>query len=88
MITCDKLKIFQDYNGDGDMWLKTASPWQRNKMDADDWTIIEQLFGDLKLVNKGMAAVSYVESIEAKIRENCADEKTIAKLRELSREMK
>jgi len=87
MITYNKLKIFEKYKGDGDMWLKTSWFWQRNKMEADDWTIIGQLIDDLKLVNNGLAAASYAESIENRIEENCADEKAITKLKELSREM-
>ena len=57
-------------------------------MDGDDWTLIGRFIDDLKLVNNGLAAASYADSIEARIRENCTDERTIDKLKELSRVMK
>lgn len=87
MITYDKLKIFQECNGDGDYWVRTSRSSQNNQFSYKDWSLIEQLISDLKLINKGLAAASYVESIEKSIKGNCSDESTITKLKELSMEM-
>ncbi|RYY68498.1 MAG: hypothetical protein EOO13_12165 [Chitinophagaceae bacterium] len=87
MITIKKLKIFRKNNGDGDMWLKTTWPWQRNTMTADDWTTIGELIDDFKLIDRGLASDSYKEGVLEKINANCEDEKTIEELRKLAREM-
>jgi hypothetical protein len=78
MLTYKKLKIFKKYDGDGDHWLLSSWWWERDKMTGEDWALIGQLISDLKLLNNGLAAPSYTESVEARIRENCEDEKTIA----------
>lgn len=87
MITIKKLKIFKKNNGDGDMWLKTTWPWQRNTMTADDWTLIGELIDDIKLVERGLASESYKEGVLEKVNANCEDEETVKALETLSKEM-
>ena len=87
MITYKKLKLYKKYDGDGDAWVSRSWWWERNKMSADEWALIGQLISELKLINNGLAAASFAETVETKIRENCDDGETIAKLKELSKTM-
>lgn len=87
MITYKKLNLYKKYDGDGDAWVSRSWWWERNKMTAEEWALITQLISELKLVNNGLAAATFAESIETKIKENCADDETITKLKELSKVM-
>ena len=88
MLTYKKLKLYKKYDGDGDAWVRRSWWWERNKMSADEWALIGQLISELKLINNGLAAASFAEAVETKISENCDDNETIVKLKELSRVMK
>ena len=87
MITTKKLSFYRKYEGDGDWFLRSAWPWQRNKISPGEWKMMEELIQDIKLMDRGLASDSYKESLLEKIKANCEDEKTIAELRRLAKEM-
>lgn len=87
MITEKKLALYRKYKGNADMFQMAALPWQRNKIQQEDWTLISQLIQDLKLVNNGLAAESYKEAVLDRMKANCEDEKTIEALRKLAKDM-
>ncbi|TMI64498.1 MAG: hypothetical protein E6H07_00855 [Bacteroidetes bacterium] len=85
MITKEKIRIFKKYDGDGDAWLRGAWPWNRRKMNGEDWGLIAQLIQDIKLVEKGLASESYANNLENTLKENCKDAETINELRRVSK---
>src|SRR5688572_23683760 len=81
MITTKKISLYKKYEGEGDRFLRSAWPWQRNSISPDEWQMIEQSIQDIKLMDRGLASDSYKEALLEKIKANCENEKTIAELR-------
>lgn len=67
------------------MWLRSSWPWERNKMSHQDWAIIGEFISDLKLVEQGLAAPAYAESITKRAEENCENTEVVEELRRMSR---
>jgi hypothetical protein len=84
MITEDKLKIFERYDGDSDSWARNGSEKEKVVMTDDDWYIIESLIQDLFLVKNGLASLQFKDALNIKLKEKCDVEKTINQLKYLA----
>jgi hypothetical protein len=71
MITTEKVKIFNSYGGDIDGLARVGREYDKNLFDNDDWPLIDNLFQDIELINKGLAAQTYIDKTIAKLKENC-----------------
>ena len=73
MITKEKIRIYNRYNGDGDMWLRSAKKSEKiiNNL---EWHLIENLINDVGLIEKGLTSQSYSEEIKKRLEENCDEE--------------
>lgn len=56
MITIDKLKVYQKYGGDIDMWSRGASNRDRSIMDDRDWSNIDKAIQLLTIIQNGHAS--------------------------------
>ncbi|MBO9202146.1 MULTISPECIES: hypothetical protein [Niastella] len=83
MITLDKVKIYQRFNGDVDRWARGGTKEERSIMNDSDWFLIDSFIQDGNLVRKGLAADSFMDSVNERLNENCDSEETIQAIREM-----
>jgi hypothetical protein len=75
------VEIYKKFAGDIDHFARTGSAMEKLDISDDDWRLIESFLQDLALVDNGLAADSFVESLEARI-------KVSLESAELTRELK
>ncbi len=80
MITINKLKIYQRYNGDVDGWARVGSKEEKSIMSDEDWFLIEGFIQDLNLIKKGLASDTFMNSINERLKGKCDSEETIQAL--------
>jgi hypothetical protein len=71
MITTEKIKIFNSYSGDIDGLARGGRGYEKNLFDTDDWSLIDNLFQDIELINKRLAAQTYIDQTIVKLKDNC-----------------
>ncbi len=74
MITIEKVKIFDSYGGDFDGLARVGREYEKKMFDNNDWSLIDNFYQDSELINKGLAAQTYIEQTFAKLKENCDQE--------------
>ncbi len=74
MITTEKIKIFNSYGGDVDGLARVGNDYQKNLFDNNDWSLIDNLYQDIELINKGLVAQVYIDQTFVKLKENCDSE--------------
>lgn len=84
MLTLEKLTIFAEFDGDIDGWTRMRRSTDDSLMTAADWSLIDRLVMDLGIAESGLASAEFREEIEARLRENAADETTRAAVRSLA----
>lgn len=80
MITAEKIKIYTLYKGDTDGFSRGPNRHQRI-IDHKEFSLIESLIQDIKLIARGLASEDYISSVEKKLIENCDNTDTINYLR-------
>lgn len=83
MITLEKLRTYQEFNGDIDGWARASKGKVKSFMADADWYLIDELLMGLTTVATGLASPSFVHEIETKLLAFTADEATRAALRVL-----
>jgi len=83
MLTLDKLRVYQNFDGNIDGWARASGGSDGSCMTDDDWFLIEDLRQGLDLVVSGRASPTFAASLEQRLRELTADEATRQALREL-----
>lgn len=76
MLTLEKLNIFEEFDGDIDGWTRMRHDADNSLMTAAEWSQIDRLVMDLRIVASGRASVEFREETERMLRENAADEAT------------
>ncbi len=84
MITSDKLKIYQYYNGGADGISRVGTEAQMYAIDDDDWLMIDNLLQDLYMAQNKFCSKEYSERVELELLSNCDNIKTIVEVRLLS----
>ncbi|HYE36449.1 hypothetical protein [Methylocaldum sp.] len=84
MLTLEKLKIYQQFNGDIDGWARSARPHDSSGMTDADWYLIDELLGSLHIIASGSASSQFAETVERKLRAAAADKSTREALRKLT----
>jgi len=74
MITIDKIKIFDSYRGDIDGLARVGRDSEKKLFDNNDWSLIDSFYQDIELINRRLAAQTYIEQTIAKLKDNCNDE--------------
>ncbi len=83
MVTSKHLRIYENYGGDGDMLIRTGSNEEKELMNYETWTLIDELIQNLELVEKGLASDNFKSQTLSKLKEVCDNEKTQEALRNL-----
>ena len=60
MITRQKLKIFDKYGGDIDGLERMGSSLEKELFRNDDWSLIDNSYQDIELINKNRPAMPIV----------------------------
>jgi hypothetical protein len=81
MITLEKLRIYQEFNGDIDGWARTSTGKDRSGIADADWYLIDELLTGLTIVGTGLASPSFVRELEAKLLASTSDEATRCSMR-------
>ena len=81
MITAEKLKIFEEFDGDLDMWGRVHGKRDSETMSESDWRQIEQLVSELTLVERNLATDDFARRVEASLRENTEDDNVATRIR-------
>lgn len=81
MITQEKLRIYKKYDGSIDGWARSGRKKERNLMSDDDFSMIERLIQDLKLIDKGLAAEVYINDFYKRLNDNCDNAETIEQIK-------
>ena len=74
MITIEKIKIFDNYGGDIDGLARVGCDYEKKLFDNNDWSLIDNFYQDIELINKRLAAKTYIEQTFANLKENCDHE--------------
>lgn len=84
MITTEKLNIYQQFNGDIHTWGELGSAMEKSAINDDEWLLIDDFIQDLSLIKTGLASEAFIESVDRKINDCCADEYTMQDLKRIA----
>ncbi len=84
MITLEKLRTYEAYNGDMDGWVRSSMGKEKSFMSDADWYLIDALLMGLATVGADLASPSFVHEVETRVRASTADDATRAELRALA----
>ena len=78
MITIEKLKIYEEFGGDDDMYSRGKS----KEVSSSEWALIVDLRHNIFLVEKGLTSREFKQKLEADLKANCENEDVISYFRE------
>lgn len=84
MITQEKIKIYNSFQGDVDGWARMGSKKEKAIMSDGDWSLIDGLVQDIQLVEKGLASKEFSNTLHRRLVENCDNPETINQLRKVA----
>jgi len=71
MITLEKIKVFNRYGGDIDGLARNSRSSDHNLITDNEWSLIDNVFQDIELINKRLVAQTYIDQTFVKLKENC-----------------
>jgi len=83
MITLEKLRTYQEFNGELDGWARASKSKSEPFMTDADWYLIDELLMGLTAIEAGLASPAFARELETKVRASTVDEATRAALRTL-----
>jgi hypothetical protein len=84
MITKDKVKVYNSFHGDIDGWARMGSKKEKVIMSDNDWSLIDNLLQDIRLVAKGLTSKEFSDTLQRKLIENCDNPETISQLKKMA----
>ena len=69
MITIEKIEIYKRFSGDIDGFSRIGSQKDKEKINENDWSILDEFIQDLELIKKGLASEEFKEKTNEKINE-------------------
>lgn len=85
MITQRKIEIFKKFSGDIDHFARVGTPQDKIDISDKDWALIDNFLQDLELVDKGLAADSFVKSLDIRLKKNLESETILQDLKSLNK---
>jgi len=76
MLTVDKLRIYEQFDGDIDGWARTSSGQATTGMTDEDWYLIDELLMGLATIKTGVASASYAQQVEQRLLASTGDQAT------------
>jgi len=85
MLTVDKLKLYEQFDGDLDGWARSSSERSGDAMTDQDWYLIDELLMSLATLEVGVASESHAQQVEQLLQACTSDQATRIALRALAR---
>lgn len=85
MITLRKIEIFKKFSRDIDHFVRVWTPQDKIDISDKDWSLIDSLLQDLELVDKGLAADTFVKRLDERIKECCESEGVLQELKRINK---
>ena len=76
MLTVDKLRIYEQFDGDIDGWARASRGQATTGMTNEDWFLIDELLMNLATVKTGLASPSYAQQVEQRLLASTSDQAT------------
>ncbi len=84
MITVLHVEVYKKYGGDDDGFYHCATPAEKAIfLGHKHWSLIETLLQDLSIIKNGLASVSFINSTDETLNENCYNEEAIQAIKSL-----
>jgi hypothetical protein len=71
MLTIEKINIFTNYRGDIDGPTRNSRSNDYDLITDNEWALIDNFFQDIELINKRLAAQTYVDRIFLNLKDKC-----------------
>ncbi len=71
MLTIEKIKIYNKFNGDIDAFGRGGKMSEHDRLDDDDWCLIDEFEQDVKLISDRLVSKEFREKALYKLNENC-----------------
>lgn len=84
IITIEKLKEYEAFRGYYDGFYLQKVKSGENSTSNEEWNLISELAQDIRMVHKKLAAESFVEILNNRLKENCEDDETIELLKDIA----
>lgn len=85
MITQKKLQIYQEYRGDIDSWVRFANQEEKYSIRNEDWSTIEGLIQDFRLVTRALVTEEYAANVANLALSICDSDLTVQKLKSIAK---
>lgn len=85
MISDEKLRIYDKFNGDIDGFSRGGSPREKSTITDEDWYLIDELIQSLTMVRGGLASGDFEGRVRERLSEVVQDEHTREYLYRLSK---
>lgn len=77
MVTLDKIRIYNKFQGDIDAWARLGSKKEKSIMNDSDWVLIDGLIQSMRMKTKGLASNELLDDLKNRLGENCDCSKTV-----------
>jgi hypothetical protein len=84
MITREKLRIYEKYDGDIDAWARASTLRDKSSITDQDWHSIDQILQSLLIVQSGLASADFESQVRARTMDVTEDEYVRERLCQLS----
>jgi hypothetical protein len=84
MITIDKIKVYNRFNGDVDGWARIGTKEEKSVINDVDWFQIEEFIQEIQLIKKRLASNIFMNSINERLKKHCDSDETIQAIKELA----
>jgi len=88
MITLEKLRTYEAFNGDLDGWVRASTGGEKSFMSDADWYLIDALLTDIATADSGLASPAFMHEVETRLGTSTADDATRDALRALPRRLR
>ncbi len=85
MITRRKIEIYKKFSGDIDHFARVGTHQDKIDISDKDWSLIDSLLQDLEIVDKGLAADTFVIRLDELIKEFCESEGVLQELKRINK---
>ena len=83
MITVDKVRIFNKYNGKIERLIRVGSKAEKMAIKDEDWLTIDNLIQDLFLSGQKLTSLEFNGALDNKLKRNCDNEETVIQLKKM-----
>jgi hypothetical protein len=85
MLTLEKLRVYESFDGDIDGWARTARSGNPHDMTDADWFLIDELRQALHQVAAGLASSHYKAQVDKRLLDATDDEAVRERLLQLAK---